>query len=74
MKSQKRQAMKTSKAEARKRHGKPGAGKSKYALKHKEQAKGYFSDTSPFRFGKEITEKPNSGATDTGMKVDYPAV
>jgi len=35
MKSKKRQAIKQAKAEARKRHGKLGAGKSKYALKQK---------------------------------------
>jgi hypothetical protein len=35
MKSKKRQAIKQAKAEARKRYGKPGSGKSKYALKQK---------------------------------------
>jgi len=35
MKSKKRQTIKQEKAEARKHHGKPGAGKNKYALKQK---------------------------------------
>ena len=35
MKSKKRQAIKKVKTETRKRQGKPGAGKSKYALKQK---------------------------------------
>jgi len=56
LKSKKRQQQKSEKAEARKRHGRPGAGNSKYALKHKAQAKGIFSDTSPLRFGKEVEE------------------
>ena len=54
MKSKKRQTIKASKAEARKRHGKPGSGKSKYGIKNAEQRKGIFRDTSPFKFGEEI--------------------
>lgn len=57
MKSKKRQVEKDKKAAARKRHGKPGDGQSKYGLKHREQMKGFFRDTSPFRFGKEIETK-----------------
>ncbi len=45
MKSQKRIAEKAKKAEARKQHGKPGAGKSRYALKQRIENR----PGSPFR-------------------------
>lgn len=56
MKSKKRQAIKASKAEARKRHGKPGAGKSKYALKQKIDNRPGSPIHTSIKFTEELTE------------------
>ncbi len=55
MKSTKRRTQLSEKKQRKEsRYAQDGKGNSKYALKHAEQKKGIFRETSPFRFGKEI--------------------
>ena len=60
MPSKKRQKQQEKKKERQKAEFIEGKGKSKYALKHRDQAKGVYRETSPFTEGEDSDENDRS--------------